>query len=293
VQVQRAGVALVNAERLEAVVRAMDDDAITLETDEHLNLIVRGAQARFTLLAMVTQRDGKTQSVRPQDFPPFPEADAARSFSMKAVDLRRMVNQTVFAAAKESGQYAKAAVLFRTTPGLLERVATDGREAGRGRRGMSGQVPGVGPPAGTNNCGDFGPMVPVKGDAMAEKNSSSSDSKDAAPAKGRVYGMHGSEAAGKARARLPMTVSLTPEMRELVEDARERAGGITNVELVVRLLRFFVRHEALWPIILGWPGRFAAPLQPLLDQLAALDGLDTTGDATREGEERKPDTRTT
>ena len=128
---------------------------------------------------------------------------------------------------------------------------------------------------------------------MAEKNSSSSDSKDAAPAKGRVYGMHGSEAAGKARARLPMTVSLTPEMRELVEDARERAGGITNVELVVRLLRFFVRHEALWPIILGWPGRFAAPLQPLLDQLAALDGLDTTGDATREGEERKPDTRTT
>jgi DNA polymerase III sliding clamp (beta) subunit (PCNA family) len=62
--------------------------------------------------------------MKPTDFPPFPEADQAQTFSIRATDLRRMVAQTVIAAAKENGHYAKAAVLFRTTPGQLELVAT-------------------------------------------------------------------------------------------------------------------------------------------------------------------------
>jgi hypothetical protein len=111
--------------------------------------------------------------------------------------------------------------------------------------------------------------------------------------KGRVYGMDGSEAAGDARARVPMTVALTPEMRDLMEDARQRAGGISNVELIVRLLRFFVRHEMLWPVILGWPDRFAAPVQSLLDQLRDGGVLDATGGVTREVEGRASDIRTT
>jgi hypothetical protein len=118
---------------------------------------------------------------------------------------------------------------------------------------------------------------------MAEKESSSEHG-GRGMGKGRVYGVQGHEAAGEAKARAPMTVSLTPEMRELIEDARERAGGISNVELIVRLLRFFIRYEALWPVILGWPDRFAAPVQSLLDQLRdAGGGLDATGGRPREG----------
>jgi len=125
---------------------------------------------------------------------------------------------------------------------------------------------------------------------VAEKDVSRADAEPRRPGKGRVYGMHGHEAAGRARARVPMAVSLTPEMRDLIDDARERAGGISNVELVVRLLRFFVGHEALWPVILGWPGRFSAPVQSLLDRLRDGGGPDAAGGVTREGEDGRSDT---
>jgi DNA polymerase-3 subunit beta len=121
--VQRPGQALVDAQRLAEVVRAMTDDAVSLETDDSLQLHVRGAKTHFKLLAM-----------KPTDFPPFPEADQAQTFSIRATDLRRMVAQTVIAAAKENGHYAKAAVLFRTTPGQ-----------GTGRHGFAAAGAGEGP----------------------------------------------------------------------------------------------------------------------------------------------------
>ena len=123
---------------------------------------------------------------------------------------------------------------------------------------------------------------------MPQEDSSSSESNVAGPGKGRVYGMHGSEAGSRAKARVPMTISLTPEMRDMIEDARDRAGGMSNVELIVRLLRFFVKYEVLWPVILGWPGRFSAPVQSVLDRLRSTDegsGLDARGGVTHEGEE--------
>jgi DNA polymerase-3 subunit beta len=113
VQVDRAGVALVSAERLQDVVKAMADDAVSLEAGEDLLLHVRGAKTHFKLLAM-----------KPTDFPPLPVPDEATPVTVKATDLREMVNQTAFAAAKENGQHAKAAVLFRISNGKLERVAT-------------------------------------------------------------------------------------------------------------------------------------------------------------------------
>jgi DNA polymerase III sliding clamp (beta) subunit (PCNA family) len=93
----------------------MTDDAISLETQgDHLH--VRGARAHFKLLAM-----------KPQDFPPFPEASEAEPFLVKATDLRRMVGQTAFAASRENSQYARASVLIRVAPGKLKLAATDAR----------------------------------------------------------------------------------------------------------------------------------------------------------------------
>jgi DNA polymerase-3 subunit beta len=116
VQVERAGVALVDAARLLSVVKEMPDDAVQLETDDNLQLHVRGARAKFKLLAM-----------KPADFPPFVAPDEATPFSVKATDLRRLVSQTAFAASRENSDYARAAVLFKVGGGRLELVATDAR----------------------------------------------------------------------------------------------------------------------------------------------------------------------
>jgi len=95
----------------------MPDDAMQLETDDNRQLHVRGARAKFKLLAM-----------KPTDFPPFPSPDQATPFSLKAANLRRMVAQTAFAAARENGDYARAGVLFKLSGGRLELLATDARQ---------------------------------------------------------------------------------------------------------------------------------------------------------------------
>lgn len=126
VQMARRGAALVDANRLQGVVKEMTDDVITLESDpETSTLHVRGARAHFKLLAM-----------KPSDFPPFPAAQEATPFDAPAHALRRLVNQTSFASSREEGRYAKAGVLFQVGDGRLELVATDARRLSRAKHGI-------------------------------------------------------------------------------------------------------------------------------------------------------------
>ena len=119
VQVTKPGTALVDASRLQSVVKEVVADTIVLESDGD-HLVVRAASAKFRLLAM-----------KPSDFPPFPEAEQAQPFTIKAKTLRKLVLQTAFSASKENSQYARAAILFRVQGGRLELVATDSRRLAR------------------------------------------------------------------------------------------------------------------------------------------------------------------
>jgi DNA polymerase III sliding clamp (beta) subunit (PCNA family) len=119
--VERAGQALVNAERLLAVVREMTSDPVSLEASEG-QLVVRGGKAVFKPIAM-----------KPSNFPPFPAALDVEPFTVGAETLRRMVVQTAFAASRENSQYARAAVLFRAGEGTLTLAATDTRRLSEAR----------------------------------------------------------------------------------------------------------------------------------------------------------------
>jgi DNA polymerase-3 subunit beta len=116
VQAERAGEALADAEKLHAIIRELGDDVVALEADGTSALHIRGADAHYRIHGM-----------KPSDFPKFPEAPDATPFSVKAADLRRLVGQVAFAAARESTRYAFNAILVVAEKGELTLSATDGR----------------------------------------------------------------------------------------------------------------------------------------------------------------------
>ena len=116
VDVQKAGEALIPADKLTQIVRACDDPTLTLDTKEH-TLHIRGQGSHFTVFGF----DPK-------------EAPAVREFEDAKVDceidagmLKTLISRTLFAAAAEHSRYAINGVLIERDGKKLRLVATDGR----------------------------------------------------------------------------------------------------------------------------------------------------------------------
>lgn len=115
VEVTTPGETLVRANRFFAIVRESMDDRLTFEAEEDL-LHIRGADSHFQVVG---------QNVR--EFPPVPELEGEPSFVVRVEALRRAVEQTRFAAARENTRYAINGVLWVQKGKSLQLVATDGR----------------------------------------------------------------------------------------------------------------------------------------------------------------------
>jgi DNA polymerase-3 subunit beta len=113
---------VLDADRLTAIVRESVDDVLVLEAHE-TSCEIRGADSRF-----------KIYGQDPKQYPPIPslaagEADVAISLEQ----LRKGIQQSLFATAKESSRYAINGVLWELKGKKLLLVATDGRRLARCR----------------------------------------------------------------------------------------------------------------------------------------------------------------
>ena len=115
VEVSEAGETLVRASRLFAIVRESIDERLAFEATEDL-LHIRGSDSHFQIVG---------QNVR--EFPPVPELEGEPSFSVRVEALRKAVEQTRFAAARENTRYAINGVLWEQKGKRVQLVATDGR----------------------------------------------------------------------------------------------------------------------------------------------------------------------
>ncbi|HVT90879.1 MAG TPA: DNA polymerase III subunit beta [Tepidisphaeraceae bacterium] len=116
VQVEKDGETLVQADKLRDIVRESVDDTLSLELDKE-QLSIKGQDSHFKLL---------TQSV--SEFPPIPDQKSEADFEISGTALKQLINQTLFAAAKESTRYAFNGVLFNAAKGKkINLVSTDGR----------------------------------------------------------------------------------------------------------------------------------------------------------------------
>jgi len=115
VEVDEPGETVVVAEMLSRIVRECADEVLTVETSGTL-LHVRGLGSHFQIVTHEAS-----------DFPPVPCMEGEAQFAIEYGTLRRLVELTVFSAAKESTRYAINGVLWELEGNRLTLAATDGR----------------------------------------------------------------------------------------------------------------------------------------------------------------------
>ena len=115
IEVEKPGEVVVLADTLHRIVRECADEVLSLDLRDSV-LHLRGAGSHFKIV---------TQAVT--DFVPVPGLDEEPDLTVDLVLLRRMIEWTLFAAARESTRYAINGVLWETTGERLLLAATDGR----------------------------------------------------------------------------------------------------------------------------------------------------------------------
>src|SRR5688500_7308902 len=115
VQIEQPGEALVPADKLRDIVRESVDDTLAIEvTNDNAN--IRGQDSHFKIFTQ-----------KASDFPPVPDFEGEADFEVNGGQLKQLIGQTLFAAAKESTRYAFNGVLLGAKGKKLDLVATDGR----------------------------------------------------------------------------------------------------------------------------------------------------------------------
>ncbi len=115
VQVEEPGPVVIPARTTLDFVRDLSGETITLQTSEGTCTIESGPDT----CELVT--------VDPDEFPVVSRFEEETTLSMQGGSFTRLVQQTVFAAAREAGRYAMHGVLTVLEDDILKMVATDGR----------------------------------------------------------------------------------------------------------------------------------------------------------------------
>src|SRR5438105_262630 len=100
VQIEQAGEVLVPAGHFLDIVRESIDDTLAIEvTGDNAN--IRGQDSHFKIFTQ-----------KASDFPPIPTFEGEAHFQIAGGSLKQLINQTLFAAARESSRYAFNGVLL-------------------------------------------------------------------------------------------------------------------------------------------------------------------------------------
>lgn len=155
VQIATEGASVVPADRIASILRESADDTVDLEVKD-ATLEVVGRDSRFRIFGH-----------DPDDFPTLKQPEKTGDIKIKADVLKRMIAQSVFAAAKESTRYAIHGVLWELHGKKLRFVATDGRRMAR----VDGETAAV------EKDGEYSAIVPVKTMLLLEKLLGDADEK--------------------------------------------------------------------------------------------------------------------
>ena len=115
VKVTRKGSVLLPARESSALLRELSDPTVTLESTDQRCRIESGGGS-FVLLGE-----------DPQQFPDEAVVKSGKRLEIAAGSMLRMIQETVFAAAREETRYAINGVLLDAAAGCVRMVATDGR----------------------------------------------------------------------------------------------------------------------------------------------------------------------
>jgi DNA polymerase-3 subunit beta len=131
VEVEEDGEALVPVGKLSDIVReSAGEQTISLSAEKDA-CVITGAGSRFRLLGY-----------DPGEFPQVAEFEGDGDFQVPAETLTRLIEKTLFAAAKASSHYAISGILWEANGKKLQLVATDGHRLAVARSGLSSAAKG-------------------------------------------------------------------------------------------------------------------------------------------------------
>lgn len=113
--VERPGNYLINAQKLNRIIKFLPDRYVTIEVGEKNLVTLSSGRSKFELHAL----DGET-------FPNIPELDGEKGFSVDAGILKTMLSQVFFAIAVTDQRPMLCGAYFQVTDGRLKIVACDG-----------------------------------------------------------------------------------------------------------------------------------------------------------------------
>ncbi len=114
-RILKPGNYLINAQKLNRIIKFLPDQSVTIEVDEKNAVSVTSGRSRFSLHAL----DGET-------FPNIPELDSDKGFVIDAGVLKTMLGQVSFAIAVTDQRPNLCGAYFEITDHLLKIVACDG-----------------------------------------------------------------------------------------------------------------------------------------------------------------------
>jgi DNA polymerase III subunit beta len=122
VQIEQPGETLVPADKFRDIVRESVDDTLSIEVSTDKD----GAGGTF---ANIRGQDShfKIFTQKSSEFPPVPDFEGEADFELTGGQLKGLIGQTLFAAAKESGRYNFNGVLAVTSGKKINFISTDGR----------------------------------------------------------------------------------------------------------------------------------------------------------------------
>jgi len=116
VEIQRGGRLCIPAKKLLEIVREMDSDSITLDSDDDQWVKVISGKSRFRLACLPSA-----------DFPSWPNIEAEDEIVFNAEDLVDMIEKTIYSAGEADTRYTLNGLLFHIKPeGRINIVGTDG-----------------------------------------------------------------------------------------------------------------------------------------------------------------------
>ncbi|MBQ8398129.1 MAG: DNA polymerase III subunit beta [Clostridia bacterium] len=113
-QVLEEGYVILNAQKFNAIIRAMGGDEVEVIVDKNLGTTILSGSSSYQMQAM-----------RGEDFPGLPLLESERSFMLPEGILRALIGQTSFAVASNDQRAALNGAFFQVTEGQLLLVGCD------------------------------------------------------------------------------------------------------------------------------------------------------------------------
>ncbi|GAB4173937.1 MAG: DNA polymerase III subunit beta [Terrimicrobiaceae bacterium] len=114
--VERAGATTIPAKRLASIVRELPSAEVIVETDSKNVTSLSCGNSFFKIYGLPRE-----------DFPPFPQFQDAKTYTLKQSDLKDGLRKTGYAISADETRYVLNGILFSFTENKLTMVATDGR----------------------------------------------------------------------------------------------------------------------------------------------------------------------